>query len=125
MVEADASQAAVPRGEDALERWQVAIELARAFLPDDPMNAWPRLEEIAGELRAAAGAQPELTPLITYVSSLAEHARAAADKWQSESAERERHFHAREFYENTLHLDIDEADEAHDYMPLSPWLLLS
>ena len=100
--------------EAPLEEWQVAIERARAFLPDDPMNAWPRLDEIERELRSAASSRPELAPLVTYVSSLAERAHAAAGKWQNESAERERRFHARELYENSLHLDVDDIDEAHD-----------
>ena len=93
--------------ETTVEHWEVSIELARSFLPDDPMNAWERLSEVERELRetirVTGEASAELRELNAYVASLAAEAQAAAQRWQKESAEREVAFHMRELTQPILH----------------------
>jgi hypothetical protein len=83
--------------EAALEQVEDAVEVARSFLPDDPLTARDRLEELERSLRrAVAGepdARPELTQLLQYVTDLAADAREQAQRWQARCAEREQHFH--------------------------------
>jgi hypothetical protein len=93
--------------ETTIEHWEVSIELARSFLPDDPMNAWERLSEVERQLRetitVTGEASAELRELNAYVASLAAEAQAAAQRWQKQSAEREAAFHMRELTQPTLH----------------------
>lgn len=90
-----------------LEHWELHIELARSFLPDDPINAWKRLSQVERQLRetvAVSGeVRPELQELNAYLTSLTEEAHLAAQRWQHESAQREQHFHTRELTQPILH----------------------
>ena len=93
--------------ETTVEHWEISIELARSFLPVDPINAWERLSEVDRQLRdtitVMGEASAELRELNAYVASLAAEAQAAAQRWQKESAEREEHFHTRELTQPLLH----------------------
>ena len=90
-----------------IAEWELSIELARSFLPDDPMNAAARLAQVERQLRetiALAGeASAELQELSAYVASLAEEARVAVRRWQGQSAVREERFHLREMTQPVLH----------------------
>jgi hypothetical protein len=81
----------------ALEQVEDAVEVARSFLPDDPLTGRDRLEQLERSLRRQLAddpePRPELTQLLQYVSDLAADAREQARRWQARCTEREQHFH--------------------------------
>lgn len=83
-----------------VERAQVAIELARTFLVDDPMTALHRLRSVQRQLRMnvqrAGRTDAEFLQLEAYASELVEEARVASERWQRENERRELEMRRRE-----------------------------
>ncbi len=95
---------------DESRDWELWIEQARAFVPDDPTTACHRLRAIRRALRHAIATSSEkpqsrLESLAAYVDGLIARSDAAKRQWLADCAERERQFRLREARIATTPLD--------------------
>lgn len=81
---------------EALERWDFELGVARAFLPEDPINCLSWTQRIDDEIVAELDTHPDLGPLHEEARTLIEQSRAASQRFLAESTRREHDFEARE-----------------------------
>jgi hypothetical protein len=90
---------------ESKQHWLTMLELARAYIPHEPMEALRMVRELLPELERARqlelGRDLELETLVCRAKLAFAMYGAAARRWQEENARRERAFHEHELAEST------------------------
>jgi hypothetical protein len=88
---------------ESKQHWLTMLELARAYIPDEPMEALRMVRELVPELERARqlelGRDLELETLACRAKLAFAMYCTAARRWQDENARRERAFHEHELAE--------------------------
>ena len=82
---------------EAYRRQRDLLELARGFMPHNPVEAHLRVEDVVTQLeRANATRDPELQGVLALAQTMLAAYRRAADAWQAENARRRDEHQARQ-----------------------------
>lgn len=90
---------------ESKQHWLTMLELARAYIPHEPMEALRMVRELLPELEQARqlelGRDIELETLVCRAKLAFAMYGTAARRWQDENARRERAFHEHEIADST------------------------